>query len=573
MAVMGRTPAGQGLTNAATARRCQWQMADPTVSNADTPGHGQALAGVALVLLVVAAHGVTVTLGFIWDDPQYVVNNLLLRSASGLWALWSSPASGAHQYYPVTMTTFWVEYHLWGTTAAGYHAVNVLLHAANAVLLWRLLRTLQLQGAWLAAALFAVHPVMVESVAWVTERKNLLSGTLYLLAMLLLWRSLQERHQGAQWRRAYAVGALLFAAALMAKTVVCSLPATLLLLASWKRVPARLAWLHAWPMLVLGAGGAAMTVFVERHVVGTTSLALGLSGWDRCVLAGRALWFYVGKLAWPADLIFIYPRWNVQDSSVVDGLPGLAFVVVVIAAWLGRQRVGHGSWVALCVFAGTLLPALGFIDVYPMRYTFVADHYQYHASTALFALAAAAMTTAAARLRVPDTVSAAVVGALLVVPASLSVAQARHYANERTLWARVVVQNPSAWMAHANLGILLAQDGELDAALQHLKAAQQLAPREALVANNVGQVLVRQGHVEQAVAQFRKALALNPSLTLARLNLARTLAVAGQATAACVALAPLLGPPPLPAAGEILPLVGPEGCLLVPPPHAQPPTR
>jgi Flp pilus assembly protein TadD len=349
-------------------------------------------AGAALFALTTIAYAPVLSNGFIWDDDAYVTRNPTLESAAGLWRIWLEPGA-TPQYYPLVFTSFWLERWRWGLDPAAYHAVNVVLHALNAVLLWLALRRLQVPAAWFIACLFALHPVQVESVAWITERKNVLSTTFYLAAALAYWRFAlpTEDGDGAGGGWGWYVAALgLFACALLSKTVACSLPAALLLVAWWKRgrVTRRDLWPLA-PMFALGAAAGVFTAWLEKHHVGASGPEWALAPVERCLVAGRALWFYAAKLAWPASLTFIYPRWQIDRYAWWQYLYPATAVLVVVVLYLLRHRIGRGPVTALCFFGGTLFPALGFINVYPMRYTFVADHFQYLACVGLLALAGA----------------------------------------------------------------------------------------------------------------------------------------------------------------------------------------
>src|SRR5437870_3711674 len=378
---------------------------------------GSAAPALALVLLVVATYLPALRAGFIWDDDAYVTANATLRSFDGLRRIWLEPGA-VPQYYPLTFTSLWLDYHLWGLHPLGYHLVNVLLHAANAILVWLVGRRLALPGAWFAAAVFAVHPVHVESVAWVTERKNVLSGALYLAAFLAYLRAAG----GA--RGAYGLALGLFVGALLAKTVTCTLPVVLLLVLWWRNGRVDVAPLL--PFFVLGAAAGFVTAWTEGHHVGATGELWRLSLPDRCLIAGRALWFYAAKLAWPHPLAFIYARWHVDAAVWWQYLFPLAAAATVAALHLARGRIGSGPLVAALCYVATLAPAPGFVNVYPMRYSFVADHFHYLASLPPIALAAAGAT----RLPRPQVIGAGVLLAL----GTLAWRQALVYRDAETIW-------------------------------------------------------------------------------------------------------------------------------------------
>ncbi|MHC4920438.1 MAG: hypothetical protein ACYTKC_12690, partial [Planctomycetota bacterium] len=342
--------------------------------------------------------------GFIWDDDDYVQKNEVLRTGEGLALIWTEPMS-IPQWYPLVHTTFWVEFQWWGLNPLGYHLTNVLIHIASTVLLFFVLRRLAVPGALLAAAVFGLHPVMVESVAWITERKNVLSLFCYLAALLCYLRF--ERLDTADrdtadpnatappgprpWKY-HALALVLFACALLSKTVTCSMPAVVLLLIYWKR--GRIRWPELWPTLPLFAVAvplALYTAHLEEVRVGAVGPEWDLSLAERVLVAGRAIWFYAHKLVWPGELVFIYERWQLDAGATWQWVFPVGVVVALVGLFLRRHRIGRGPVVAACIFCGTLTPALGFFSVYPMRYSFVADHFQYHASIALIALLTAAL--------------------------------------------------------------------------------------------------------------------------------------------------------------------------------------
>ncbi len=362
----------------------------PPLRETEAQGFGslkgrRAVAALVLIVATLAAYVPAMQGGFIWDDDDYVTDNAALRSLAGLAAIWLQPGA-VPQYYPLTFTSLWLDYQLWGVAPAGYHVVNVLLHGTNAVLVWLVLRRLALPGAWLAAMVFALHPVHVESVAWITERKNVLSGAFYLGALLayLRFAGLGAPAAEAERWRSYALAVALFVCALLSKTVTCTLPAVILLLLWWKRGRVTRAEASATvPLFVVGACLALVTIWMERTHVGAQGAAWLLSPIDRALIAGRAVWFYAATLAWPHPLTFVYPRWEIDAGAWWQYLFPLAAAAVTALLFFARARIGRGPLVAVLCFGVTLAPALGFVDVYPMRYSFVADHYQYLASVAV----------------------------------------------------------------------------------------------------------------------------------------------------------------------------------------------
>jgi len=483
---------------------------------------GLLLAVGAFIAYLPALHG-----QFVWDDDWWTTRLAnVMHDGAGLCSMWSK-LSVLQQYYPLTGTTFWLDYQFWGFNTLPYHLENVLLHAAAALLFWRLLERLQTPAAWLAAAIFAVHPVMVESAAWITERKNVLSLVLFLGALLAygcfarFWRPPAENStaglcgaaQGSapvvcfssRWF-AYGLALVLFVAALLAKTTAFSLPAVVLLLCWWKRGHIR--WrqdiVPTVPFFAIAVGFGLVTRWVEAHQVGAAGSDFAFTFPERCLIAGRALWFYAGKLLWPVNLCFIYPHWHLDARSFWQWLYPASAAAIMLALWLWRARLGRGPVVAALFFAGTLFPVLGFMNAYFMRYSFVCDHWVYLSSLGIIALGAAVLARAAALLRVP----AALYGfATVILPllAVLTWQQSAMYTNIETLWLTTIDRNPAAFLAHNNLGVGLAATGRVEEAIDHYRKALEIRPDYAESHNNLGNALLRQGRLDEAIVHLRKA--------------------------------------------------------------------
>jgi len=475
--------------------------------------------------------------GYIWDDDSYVTNNLNLRTLDGLRRIWFE-IGAVPQYYPLVHSSFWIEYHLWQLHPFGYHMVNVLLHALNAILLWLILQRLSITGAWLAAAIFALHPVHVESVAWITERKNVLSCFFYLSAILTYLRfcqldfssssapSLSAYHRSTSaidryhWGY-YTLALVLYLCALLSKTITCTMPAAILLLLWWKR--GRIGWrriLLLNPHFVFGFCLGLITVWMEQHYVGAQGEEWTLSFVERCLVSGRALWFYVGKLFWPHKLTFFYPRWQINPGIWWQYLFPLAAVAVLIALWLLRRKIGKAPLVAVFFFAGTLAPALGFFDIYPLRYSFVADHFQYLASIGLIVLCTAVITKLFLQ-RVPSYRNSgfAAFGVVILILGVLTWKQGYIYKDAEALWRDTILKNPSAWMAHNNLGEVLVKQGKLDEGIEHFKKCLAIEPGHAKAHNNLGNVYTMKGRLNEAIAEIEQALSINPYYAMAHNSL------------------------------------------------------
>jgi Flp pilus assembly protein TadD len=472
------------------------------------------LVAASLLLVTIAAYWSVFDAGFVWDDDDYVTANETLRSLHGLRRIWTEPGA-VPQYYPLTFTTLWVEYHLWGLDPRGYHVTNVLLHAASASLVVAVLVRLGVAGALVTGALFALHPVHVESVAWVAERKNVLSGVFYLTALLLYLPRVNGAAMPA-WRYPAALAA--FAAALLSKTVTCTWPVVVVMLAWWRqgRWPSRVAR-NMVPALVMGLAAGLLTVWMERHHVGAEGADWDLSLAGRLLVAGRVPWFYLGSLVLPVRLSFIYPRWAIDPASLLQWAFPLATIVALGALLALRARLGAAALVAALYFLVTLAPAAGFVNVYPMRYSFVADHFQYLASLGPLAVAGALLW------RFGPAPGAVVAFVLAAVTATRVTA----FTSAETLWRDTIAKNPHASMPRLNLGLLLQQEGRVEEAIVEYEHAVREHPDEADLLDNLAIALAGVGRTTEAIAHWRRALALAPERAGTHGNLGNTLAATG----------------------------------------------
>ncbi|HEV2046172.1 MAG TPA: tetratricopeptide repeat protein [Chthoniobacterales bacterium] len=447
--------------------------------------------------------------GFLWDDDAYVTKNTLLTAPDGLRRIWFS-LDAPSQYFPLVYTTFRIERGLWNLNPTGYHWVNLLLHVANALLVWCLLVRLKVPGAWLAAAIFALHPVQVESVAWITERKNVLMGFFFFLT-LLAWVEYVDLRTTRRWVF-YAAALILYLMALSAKTTACTLPAALLLVLWLKKIP--ITWqrlLQIIPFLLLGLGMGLIAVWWERYHQGTRGALFALNPLERLLVASRAVWFYLSKLFWPSNLTFIYPQWSVHARDPLSYLWLFATGGLGVAIYFARRFFGRSVEVASLFFVATLSPLLGFIMLYTFRYTFVADHYQYLASIAPIALVSAGIVRLEGWTKYGRQMLRALGIALVVALSLLTYRQSATYRDIETLWRTTIARNPSCWMAYNNLGIALVERGEVDEAISQYDKSLQLHPDYAQAHYNLGNALLQKGKVAEAIAQCEEALRLQPN--------------------------------------------------------------
>jgi tetratricopeptide (TPR) repeat protein len=499
------------------------------------------LGAAALVVITLLAYGPAFDAGFVFDDSLYVTEDGRMGSAEGLRQIWAQIGGPEyrHQYYPLTSTVFWLQHGLWGDRPFGYHLVNVLLHAVNAVLVWRVLTRLGVPGAWLAGAIFAVHPVHVPSVAWVAELKNVLSGAFFLTSMLVYVRAfgLDDRSRAAPLRfdGTYALGLALFVCALLSKTASCVLPVALLLAIWWKRGAVQRRHLAALaPLIAVGLSFALLTAHLEAHQGGAAGEPFALPWLDRLLIAGRAVCFYADKLVRPVGLVFIYPRWAIDTGAWTQYLYPLAVVGGVAGLWLARHRIGRAPVAAAAFFIAAVAP-ISLVNVAFARFSFVADHWQYWASLGPIALAVGAAATLARRhLADPWTRRATVAVAVVAVAGfgGLTRQRATVFESRETLWRDTIARNPGAWVAHHNLGAALGARGRVDEAIAQYRRALDLHPDYADAHNSLAVALRGQGHRQAAIEHYRAALRVEPGFAEAHYNLANALHAQGDACAA-----------------------------------------
>ncbi|OLE38865.1 MAG: hypothetical protein AUG00_04170 [Candidatus Rokubacteria bacterium 13_1_20CM_2_70_7] len=467
--------------------------------------------------------------GFLWDDRAHVTHPDL-RSWHGLTRIWFD-LEATQQYYPLVHTAFWVQHRLWGDTPLGYHLVNILLHFVAAVMAALTLRQLSIPGAYLVGAVFALHPVHVESVAWITELKNTVSAVFYLGAAMAYLRFNQKSET-----RLYLVALTLFVLALCSKTVTATLPVALLLIRWWQR--GRLSWRRdvapLVPFFVLGAGAGLFTAWVERKLIGAEGAAFDLTIVERGLIAGRATWFYLVTLFWPTNLTFIYPRWHISQAVWWQYLYPTAALLVLAVLWIVRRR-WRGPLAGVLFFVGTLFPALGFFNVYPFLFSFVADHFQYLASLGMITLAGAGIARILERWRLwCRPFGYALCLAVLSTLAVLTWKQSHLYADVETLYRATIRSNPECWMAYNNLAGSLIARGATDEARGLVQRALKLKPDYPEAHNNLGLVLGSRGQVDEAIAHYEKALDLRPTYAEAHNNLGFALAGRGEIDQAIV---------------------------------------
>jgi len=481
--------------------------------------------GLILVLAVILAYSPVGWAGYIWDDDTMVTANPCMTGLRGLQEIWTTSAA---DICPLTLTTFWLEHALWGLAPLPYHLVNVLMHGACAVVLWRVLRGLQVPGAWLGAALWAVHPVEVESVAWISEMKNTQSALFFLLSILFYVRWLRTQDPdgriGGGWN--YSLTLLFAALAMASKSSAVILPLVLCLCAWW--MENRWHWrnlVKVGPIFLMSIVAGVVSIWTQKLQLAALTDLLSARTWpERLATAGDSVWFYLGKLLWPHPLITVYPRWEIDAGQWVSYLPLLAVIVAVFILWLKSKSWTRPWFFSFAYFLAALLPVLGLLDNTIFRYSLVFDHFQYLASMGPLALMGAGLARLA-DFAIPKRplLQSALCAGLLIILGLLSWQRTWAYESKETLWTDTLARNPNCGMAHNNLGMALLQKGQVDEAISHFRRALEINPNYTNAHNNLGNILSKRGQLDEAIAHYQRALEIAPNYANAHSNLGNAL--------------------------------------------------
>jgi protein O-mannosyl-transferase len=476
--------------------------------------------GLILVFIIFIAYLPTLYGGFVWDDGNYIYGNHLLRNAQGLWKIWFHPTSIALEshYWPLVYTTYWLEYRVWNLVAFGYRLDNLILHIINTLLIWVILRRISVSYAWIAAAIFGLHPVHVESVSWIIERKDVLSGMFYLLAFL----SYLQFEKNGNWK-IYTLGLFSFVCAMLSKSIVVSLPVALFLYLWWKNDSLnKKQWVSLIPFFVIALIMALVDMKYAHH---QNPAKFGLSFIERCIIAGHGIWFYVGKLVWPTDIMAVYPLWKINSHSLGQILFPGTLVLIIVILWLLRNRIGKGPLVAVVFFIATVGPTLGFIDFDYMVHSYVADRFQYLASIGLITL----FVTCIGQILHPNqNILIAGTGVICILLGILTWRQTLTYKDTETLFRHNLALNPNSLAAHINLGNVFFDRGDYQDAKEQYYQVLKIRPDFAQAHNNLGNILEREGKLEQAIAELNLTLQLKPDYAEAYNNLGIVLELQGK---------------------------------------------
>ncbi len=503
------------------------------------PGRIRVIAGaLAIVALIFIVYSPILPGTFVMDDERLTGgDNPLVNGNLTPGTLWFGT--------DFTLATFgwWLERMAFGSNPAGYHVVDLLLHAASCLLLWRLLARLKIPGAWLAGALFAVHPVCVNSVARIAELKNTLSLPFFLLSFLTYLRyeaaalypgensaADKPRHpwSGPLW---LTISLLTFVLALLAKSTAVTLPGVLLLCAAWQRKRlTRQDVFHTIPYFILSLAFGLMSIWFQKHqALPTTPLALAPETfWQRLATSGVVFWFYLGKAFVPVNLSVAYPPIQMEAGAWASYLPDLAIGITVLTCWKFRRAWGRHALFSLGCFAITLFPALGFFNAQYQTMWNVSDHLQYGSLPAVVALAAAALAVWVKELVLPM-----VVAVLLTVLLILSFQRAQIFTSEENLVRDTLKKNPAAWAADNDLGTILAEKSDYGGAIQEFVLSLQDHPNNVDGLMNLGHALSLIGQYGAADAQFQTALMIDPGAAALHKAYAEALYLQGKKTEAC----------------------------------------
>src|SRR5438309_1670620 len=506
------------------------------------------LAPLLVVLCTLAAFLPTLQNHFVnWDDDKNFLDNPHYRGLGWTQLSWMWTTHMGH-YIPLTWMTFGLDYLLWGMNPVGYHLTSLLLHAANAVVFFfiaRRLLTLALPSpskrghalavsAGFAALVFAIHPLRVESVAWVTERRDVLSGLFFLLTILVYLRACERPELGRWW---YGLSVALFGCALLSKSMAVSLPVVLLILEvyplrrlggslGWASASARRVYVEKIPFVLLAAAASALALLAQLSSRAMVSVA-HLSALDRLAVSAYGLSFYLWKTVVPLNLSPLYMLPQTVNPAATPFIVSYGGVLAVTAIALALRRRWPGLPAAWLAYVVVLLPVLGIAQSGPQ---IAADRYTYLAALGWAILAGAGLLSCWRRSTSSTTGAPATWGlagiatGVVIALGVLTWNQVQVWQDSERLWTHAVAVDPNSFMAHNNLGYALDRQGKLAEAIEHYRQALRIKPDYAEAHNNVGHALDGQGKPAEAIEHFQQALRIQPETAEAHNNLARALA-------------------------------------------------
>jgi protein O-mannosyl-transferase len=487
------------------------------------------LAGAAIIVIAAfLAYLPSLNGGFVLDDNKLLTENKLVKASDGLFRLWCT--TEPYDYWPVTNTTFWIEWRLWGMNPTGYHVTNLLLHIVESLLIWLILRKLSIPGAFLGGVIFALHPVNVESVAWIAQRKNTMAMLFFLLSILFYFKQeflppfSQNSPSRSSWPPAprlwslasgssslwYWLSLAAFLLAMLSKGSVAVLPALLLVIVWWLRPLTKWELLQTAPFFLIAVVLAGVNVWFQTHGTGDVIRNAGLT--ERLLGAGGIVWFYLYKALLPINLIFVYPQWHIETDNLLWWLPLLAALFVTGVLWWYRRGWSRPYLFAWGFFGVALAPVLGLTDVYYMKYSLVADHYQHIAIIGTIALASAGWSVWHRQTHIGSHWAATAAAIAVVVALTfLTWQQSGLYHDAMTLSKATLEKNPDCWIAHNYIGKILFDTGRTDEAIDCFRQSLELNPNYAEAHNNLGYALFRTGQIKQSIEHYEQALLVNPN--------------------------------------------------------------
>ncbi|MBN1901522.1 tetratricopeptide repeat protein [Candidatus Sumerlaeota bacterium] len=473
------------------------------------------LTGAALIMFIsFLAYLPLTNAGFIWDDDTFLWENPLIMAKDGLYRFWFT--TEPPDYFPLTSTTLWIEWRLFGMDARGYHIVNILMHALSSVFLWLVLKELKIPGAFVAGLLYGIHPVNVESVAWITERKNTLPMFFNVVAILYFLKYEKSRKTGC-----YVFSLFLFLLALLSKTSVVMTPFVLLLCLWWMNGKIQLRDLKKTaPFFLLAFILSLATIWFQYNRAIGVDVVRDDNLLSRAIIAGWAVWFYLYKALLPVNLSFVYPRWEADTGSIISYLPAISLLIFLFVLWRKRNSSARPLLFGFGYYVITLFPVIGFFNIYFMKYSLVADHWQYTPIAGIIALTVGVVSHYAQKLKRDGRYAVwGLGGAVICLFFFITWKQAGIYKNEETLWRDVLRKNPDSGLAHNNWGRMLQEKGDYAKAKEHYLTALKLMPDDMLVPYNIGNILKEQGKYQEAISYYQRALEINPDFFHARNNL------------------------------------------------------
>lgn len=470
---------------------------------------------VIILIFVLLAYLPAMQSGFVWDDDFHFIDNPYMTKSDGIKLIWSTPRA---MYYPLTSTTWWFLRQIFNLNPLPYHLINILLHAANAILIFFILNYLGISGAWFAAVLFGIHPVNVESVAWVTELKNTQSGFFYFLAILLFLKYFVVKKQKftkkntANSSLLYISSALFFIMAILSKTSTVMLPFVLLFLIwiKFKKLTFNVI-LSTIPFFVFSALASLWTIWEQKIHSGAEGVEWSLNIIEKLIISGKIIFFYIGKLIWPYPLMFIYPKWNINSHLITSYIPLLLLIIVLILTYIFRNKWAKSFFSALLYFIISLFPVLGFFNIYFMRYSYVADHFQYLGCISIICLFSVGFMKIIKIKNYKFYFGQTVACIVLIILSYLTFNQCKIYNNIETLWLDTIAKNPQAWMAYTNLANFYRDNGKREEAIILYNKVIEKKPDYAEAYYNLGVLYYKIGKIEDALFYYKKSIEIKPT--------------------------------------------------------------